>query len=146
MTEPTLTKAQNALIARLAAVGDEGFAINGPTRKSAAALATAGLIHETDGLFHLTPEGRAAAGLDTAVAEPSQATGPVTPRPGTKAATVIEMLGRPEGATVNQMSEATGWLPHSVRGFLAGALKKTYRRAVVSEAAEDGRIYRLAPR
>lgn len=146
MTELTLTKAQDALIARLAQAGGEGLAITGPTRKSAAALCGAGLVREADGLFYLTDAGRITAGLDDQNAEAGQAARPAMPRPGAKAATVVEMLGRPEGATVNQMSEATGWLPHSVRGFLAGALKKTYRLAVVSEAAEGGRIYRFAPR
>ncbi len=146
MTELTLTKAQDALIARLAQARDEGLAITGPTRKSAAALRGAGLIREADGVFHLTDAGRITAGLDDQPAEAGQAARPALPRPGAKSATVVEMLGRPEGATVNQMSEATGWLPHSVRGFLAGALKKIYRLAVVSEAAEGGRVYRLAPR
>ncbi|HZW16178.1 MAG TPA: DUF3489 domain-containing protein, partial [Brevundimonas sp.] len=57
---------------------------------------------------------------------------------------VIALLQRDEGATVGQMSEATGWLPHSVRGFLAGALKKAHGLTPVSEAAEGGRVYRLA--
>lgn len=146
MTDQNLSKAQQTLLARLGEAGAAGLKISGPARKSAAALNAVGLAEETDGVFQLTAEGRAAAGLENPGAANTAAIAPNMPRPGAKAATVVEMLGRPEGATVNQMSEATGWLPHSVRGFLAGALKKTYRLAVVSEAAEGGRIYRLAPR
>jgi hypothetical protein len=46
------------------------------------------------------------------------------PRTGTKQALMIEMLTRPEGATVEQIAEATGWQHHTVRGAISGALKK----------------------
>ena len=45
-------------------------------------------------------------------------------REGTKQAQLIAMLRRAEGATIAQIVEATGWQPHTVRGALAGALKK----------------------
>ena len=47
-----------------------------------------------------------------------------TPRAGTKQALMIEMLERPEGATVEQIAEATGWQKHTIRGAISGALKK----------------------
>jgi hypothetical protein len=47
-----------------------------------------------------------------------------TPRTGTKQAHMIEMLKRPEGATVEQIAAATGWQHHTIRGAIAGALKK----------------------
>ena len=47
-----------------------------------------------------------------------------TPRAGTKQAQMIEMLKRPEGATVEQIAAATGWQHHSIRGAISGALKK----------------------
>lgn len=53
-------------------------------------------------------------------------------------------MRRPEGATVPQMSEATSWQPHSVRGALAGALKRKHKLTIVSEPSEGGRIYRIA--
>jgi Protein of unknown function (DUF3489) len=46
------------------------------------------------------------------------------PRAGTKQAKMIEMLKRPEGATVEQIAEATGWQRHTIRGAISGALKK----------------------
>ena len=47
-----------------------------------------------------------------------------TPRAGTKQAKMIELLKRPEGATVEQIAAATGWQHHTIRGAISGALKK----------------------
>jgi hypothetical protein len=47
-----------------------------------------------------------------------------TPRTGTKQAQMIEMLKRPEGATVEQIAAATSWQHHTIRGAISGALKK----------------------
>lgn len=66
-------------------------------------------------------------------------------REGTKQARVLELLRRPEGATLAQMAKATGWQPHTVRGALAGALKKRLGITITSEKAEDSdRVYRAA--
>ena len=51
-------------------------------------------------------------------------TGKPTPRAGTKQALMIDMLKRPEGATVEQIAAATGWQHHTIRGAISGALKK----------------------
>jgi predicted ArsR family transcriptional regulator len=47
-----------------------------------------------------------------------------SPRAGTKQARMIELLKRPEGATVEQIAAATGWQHHTIRGAISGALKK----------------------
>jgi len=47
-----------------------------------------------------------------------------TPRAGTKQAHMIELLKRPEGATVEQIAAATGWQHHTIRGAISGALKR----------------------
>jgi hypothetical protein len=47
-----------------------------------------------------------------------------TPRAGTKQALMIKLLKRPEGATIEQIAEATGWQKHTIRGAISGALKK----------------------
>ena len=65
-------------------------------------------------------------------------------RDGTKQALVIEMLRRPEGATLAEIVEATSWASHTTRGFLAGAIKK--KLGLTIESTKDdarGRIYRL---
>ena len=58
---------------------------------------------------------------------------------------LIAMLRRPEGATIAQVIEATGWQPHTVRGAISGALKKKRGLEVTSEKTEAGeRVYRIA--
>jgi hypothetical protein len=65
-------------------------------------------------------------------------------RAGTKQAQLIEMLRRPDGATIAEIVAATGWQPHTVRGAIAGALKKKLGLDVTSEkVAGRGRVYRL---
>ena len=65
-------------------------------------------------------------------------------RANSKQALVIEMLRRPEGATVAQIMEATGWQAHTVRGTLAGALKKRLGLVVISnKTAGSERVYRV---
>ena len=59
-------------------------------------------------------------------------------RPGTKQAQVIDLLRRPQGASIAELVKATGWQQHSVRGVIAGALKKKLGLAVTSKKAEDG--------
>jgi Protein of unknown function (DUF3489) len=53
-----------------------------------------------------------------------------TPRADTKQARMIELLKRPEGATVQQIADATGWQHHTIRGAISGALKKKLGLAV----------------
>ncbi len=68
-----------------------------------------------------------------------------TPHEGTKQATLIAMLRAPEGATIEEIMAATGWQSHTVRGAMAGALKKKLGLEVTSEKVEGrGRVYRLA--
>ncbi len=54
------------------------------------------------------------------------------PREGTKQEQVLAMLRRPDGATVAQIAEATGWAQHTVRGFFAGLKKKGHAVEVKS--------------
>ncbi len=72
------------------------------------------------------------------------ATVPAGPRPGSKQAKVIDLLTRPEGATVAEVMDATGWQPHTVRGMFSGALKKKHRLTIISAKEDRGRVYRIA--
>lgn len=74
---------------------------------------------------------------------PSTAIEPASPTL-TKAEQLIALLRRPEGASIAQMGPAVGWLPHSVRGFMADTLKKRHGIYVVSEKSGTERIYRIA--
>ena len=63
---------------------------------------------------------------------------------GTKQGQLIAMLRRAEGATIAEIMEAMGWLAHTVRGAIAGALKQKLGLEVVSEKVEGrGRVYRV---
>ena len=65
-------------------------------------------------------------------------------RKGTKQAVLIDMLRREEGATIEQIVEATGWQKHTVRGAISGALKKKLGLTVTSDKNEGGeRVYRI---
>ena len=95
-----------------------------------------------------TDAGLAAIGIepDSAEAKPTEdpAPKPRTPREGTKQATLIAMLRAPDGATIAEIMDATGWQSHTVRGAMSGALKKKLGLEVTSEKVEDrGRVYKL---
>ena len=65
-------------------------------------------------------------------------------RENTKQAQIIAMLQRPEGATISQIVEATGWQPHTVRGTFAGAFKKKLGLTLISSKDDHGqRVYRI---
>ena len=89
-------------------------------------------------------------GAPTEEPAPDTATGPEaapkarTPREGTKQATLIAMLRAPDGATIEEIMAATGWQSHTVRGAMAGALKRKLGLTVTSEKiAARERVYRI---
>lgn len=117
-------------------------------------------VQHTDHVeYHLTDAGYAAVGRSRPKADPEMeaavtaaeaqwqggAGKPRRTRENSKQAQVIEMLRRPEGATVSQIMAATGWLAHTVRGTFAGAFKKKLSLTITSEKSEGGeRVYRIA--
>ncbi|WP_096700069.1 DUF3489 domain-containing protein [Magnetospirillum sp. 15-1] len=65
-------------------------------------------------------------------------------RQGSKQEALIAMLKRPEGASIAEITAEFGWQPHTVRGAIAGALKKKLGLEVASEKVEArGRVYRI---
>ena len=56
---------------------------------------------------------------------------------------VIAMLRRPEGATLDEVTRATGWQRHTVRGVFSGTLKKKLGLTLASAKEERGRVYRI---
>jgi hypothetical protein len=66
-------------------------------------------------------------------------------RPDSKKAAVIELLRQPKGATLKEIMNITGWQPHSVRGFISGALVKKAQLEVTSSKRSDGeRVYHVS--
>jgi Protein of unknown function (DUF3489) len=67
--------------------------------------------------------------------------------PATKQERVLTLLSRPEGASIEEIMQATDWQQHSVRGFLAGTVKKKFGFPLTSSRANDDvRRYRIETR
>jgi hypothetical protein len=83
---------------------------------------------------------------DRAKTEPEAEAKAPTLRAGTKQALLIAMLQAPEGATMDEITAALSWLPHTARGAMSGALGKKLGLVVTSTKDETrGRIYRINP-
>ena len=67
----------------------------------------------------------------------------LAPRADTKSCRIVAMLRAPTGATITAIMIATDWQQHSVRGFLAGVVRKKLGLNLVSEQTETGRVYRI---
>ena len=145
----------------------------GAAHKVVTALVAKGLLKEVkanrklnDPVWRETDEGRlvtlvitdaglAAIGIEPEVAkepvaaELHKAVEPSTPkerksREGTKQSKIIDLLRSPKGATLAELVEATGWQQHTIRGAMAGALKKKLGLAITSEKDESrGRVYKI---
>ena len=145
---PGLTTAQHQLLREAAA------SIDGVLQTPAAAPATISSLIKKGFLISvpksgassdllITEAGRTILQLNSAPAETA------TPlaaqhRPTSKLGLMVELIGRGEGATLEELVAATGWQRHSVRGAISGAVKKQLGLVVTSERCERGRLYRLA--
>ena len=73
--------------------------------------------------------------------------GAASPKPkvrsNTKHARIIAMLRKPAGTTIAAIMAVTDWQQHSVRGFLAGVVRKKFGLNLVSEQTDKGRVYRI---
>jgi len=67
-----------------------------------------------------------------------------TPRPESKGAKILEMIGRAKGATLAEIMKATDWQAHSVRGFLSTAAKKHGLKIESTKTESGDRLYKIA--
>jgi Protein of unknown function (DUF3489) len=61
----------------------------------------------------------------------------------TKAATIVALLKEPSGGTLKAIMAATGWQPHSVRGFISAQLVKKRKLKVKSFKRDGERVYKI---
>ena len=66
-----------------------------------------------------------------------------TTKTDTKHTRIVAMLRSPGGATIASIMTATEWQQHSVRGFLAGVVRKKLGLNLISEVTDKGRVYRI---
>lgn len=116
---------------------------------TAAGLAALGLEPETmaQSAAEFPTSSEATTTISEEVTTPVMTTFPKQPktREGTKQAAMIAMLRRPEGATLEELVTTTGWRSHTIRGAMAGALKKKLGLTIVSEKIDSrGRCYKIA--
>ena len=118
--------------AGLAAIGIEPVVANTVTNLRKAQLSKAQL--------KLSPKPEEAPATTT---DPD-ARKPIAIRAGTKQAEIIALIQRPEGASIAEIVEATGWLAHSARGLISGGLKKKLNLKITAEkVAGRGTVYKL---
>ena len=68
---------------------------------------------------------------------------PKAEKSSSKQSRVLAMLQSPQGATIAAMMQATGWQQHSVRGFLAGVVRKQLQLNLTSDKLDGARVYRI---
>jgi hypothetical protein len=75
--------------------------------------------------------------------QPVLASSKAAARPDTKRDRIIAMLRTPPGTTIAAIMTATDWQQHSVRGFLAGVVRKKLGLNLISEQTDTGRVYHI---
>ena len=156
MSSITLSKTETRLLTDAAGC-EHGLLVLPTTMKATTAerllgkFMKSGLItpreHDGSTEHHLTPAGYRAIGLkpprrpraSAELPDPAEAG-----KPGTKRAVVLDLLGRGEGASLEELITATGWLPHTTRAALSRL--RTSGQALVKSVRSDGRTaYRIVP-
>jgi hypothetical protein len=77
--------------------------------------------------------------------KPAKASQTAVPREGSKTAQVVALLQRKNGATLEEVMDKMGWQKHTVRGFMAGAMKKAGHTVESFKSDKGERTYRINP-
>lgn len=90
------------------------------------------------------PKSTAKRAKTSNLSKPATVKASKSPSAASKQARVITMLQSPAGATISAMMKETDWQQHSVRGFLAGVVRKKLKLKLVSKRVDGNRIYRIS--
>lgn len=130
-----LTKAQAKLLAAIA-LDDDGIEMDAASQRAVDNLLSHALVErredpEIGSRIVATARGREAAQAQAA------------PPRGSKIGVLVALMRRPEGATIAELQAASGWQPHSVRGFVSGKIKKKLGQTVTVKTVGGARRYHI---
>ena len=140
MPESSISQSTTASAKRNVAIRVRGHARQGPRaieQKQPRRLTVRSFTTDPSRLRSSPTSGRTHLGASS-VSDADQ------PAASTKRAKLIAMLERPDGASVTEIGQRLGWLPHTVRAAITG-LRRAGRAVTRSKDADDRSVYRLAP-
>ena len=125
-----------------AAVAEQGAPEKASSKKGASRKKNAPKANR--GAKKAAKQAKAAPKKQTADKKTAKAKEAAVPREFSKKSIVLELLRRPDGATMAEIAKATDWQNHSIRGFISGNVTKKMGLAVESTKKAGERTYRLA--
>ena len=140
-----MTNAEATITENAATVAEQGGhvapeKISSKKRASQKKGAPKGKKRAKGGKAKASPKKEAKAGKK---AKPAPAKEASTPRAESKGAKIMELIGRPKGASLAEIMKATDWQKHSIRGFLSTAAKKHGLKIESTKTEAGDRVYQV---
>ena len=134
-----MTNAESTTTENAATVAEQGAHV-APEKASSKKGAPKGQ-KSAKGKAKASPKKEGKAGKKAA--KPAHAKEASTPRAESKGAKILELIGRPKGATLAEIMRATDWQKHSIRGFLSTAAKKHSLKIESTKTEAGNRVYQI---